>query len=418
MSRGGILLLTYGSRGDVEPFIALAVGLMRAGQPVRLAAPRVFAGLAAAHGVELLPLPGDPEQLALSLTDRAGASFPRQVARMVEHVFPLAIEVMASLERAARDARLIVHSFLMLDAGHTLARRRGIHDVSAQFFPVFASTSAFAAVGHPDLPLGPVYRRATHGLNNAVFRYGARLMYARLRASHRQLPPLAAWPFGGEIARRSPLLFAFSGHVLPRAPDWPANIHLTGYWPLAAPAGWEPPPSLERFLDSGAEPVYIGFGSMRSRRMQTLMRSAVEALRATGRRGVIGAPEQALAGIELPPTIVPVQDVPHGWLFPRMRLILHHGGAGTTGAALRSGAPSAAIPFWADHFLWARRAFALGVGPRPVPATRLTAARLEDMIEACEGDRMIRMRASEVGDRLRNEDGVASAVEILAPLVS
>jgi sterol 3beta-glucosyltransferase len=276
----------------------------------------------------------------------------------------LAIQVMATLQQAAPDASLIVHSFLMLDAGHSLARVRGIRDVSAQFFPVFASTSAFAAVGHPDLPLGPLYRRATHGLNNAVFRYGARLMYARLRASHADLPPLAAWPFSGEVAERSPLLFAFSPHVLPRPHDWPANVHLTGYWPPALPAGWEPPPSLAQFLASGPAPVYIGFGSMRSRRLPALLGAAVDALRSTGRRGVIGGSPPTLAGIELPPAIFPVQDVPHAWLLPRMRLILHHGGAGTTGAALRSGVPSAAIPFWADHFLWARRAFALGVGPR------------------------------------------------------
>ncbi len=417
MSRGRILLLTYGSRGDVEPFIALAVGLMHAGHAVRLAAPRAFAGMAAAHGVDLHPLPGDPQQLALSLTDRAGTSFPRQVARMVEHVFPLAAEVMASLDEAALDARLIVHSFLMVDAGHTLARMRGVRDASAQFFPVFASTSAFAAVGHPDLPLGPLYRRATHGLNNSVFRFGARLMYARLRASNRSLPPLANWPFSGMVAERSPLLFAFSSHVLARPADWPANIHLTGYWPLAAPTGWEPSQTLARFIDSGPAPVYVGFGSMRSRRMPALMGAAVDALRATGQRGVIGASEEALAGIELPPTVVHAQDVPHAWLFPRMRLILHHGGAGTTGAALRSGVPSAAIPFWADHFLWARRAYELGVGPRPVPAARLTAGRLQTMIETCEGDAAIRTRASELGRRLRDEDGVASAVEFLGRLV-
>jgi sterol 3beta-glucosyltransferase len=417
MSRGRILLLTYGSRGDVEPFVALAVGLMHAGHAVRLAAPRVFAPLAAAHGVELIPLPGDPQQLALSLTDRAGTNFPRQVARMAEHVFPLAVEVMAALEEAALDARLIVHSFLMVDAGHTLARRLGIRDVSAQLFPVFASTSAFAAIGHPDLPLGSLYRRATHGLNNAVFRYGARLMYARLRASHANLPPLAGWPFSGKIAERSPLLFAFSSHVLPRPVDWPANIHLTGYWPLAAPAVWEPPHTLARFIEAGSPPVYIGFGSMSSRRMPALIGAAVDALRATGQRGVIGAAPREFGGIELPPSVMPVQDVPHAWLFPRMRLILHHGGAGTTGAALRSGVPSAAAPFWADHFLWARRTFELGVGPHPVPAAHLTAQRLGAMIEACEGEIAFRTRASELGRRLRNEDGVATAVEFLDRLV-
>ncbi|MCX6025177.1 MAG: glycosyltransferase [Chloroflexi bacterium] len=412
-----IVLISYGSRGDVEPFIALGAGLTRAGYAVRLAAPQVFAELAQAHGVELHALPGDPEQLALSLTDRAGTSFPRQVARMIEHVFPLAEVVLTALEAATADASAVVHSFLMVDAGHTLARRRGIPDISAQFFPVFAATSAFPGVGHPDLALGPLYHRATHGMNNVVFRFGARLLYSRLRAAHPHLPPLEAWPFSGPVAARSPLLFAFSPLVLPRPSDWPANVHLTGYWPLPAPAGWAPPSPLARFLEAFPAPVYIGFGSMRSRRMPAFVQAAVEALTSAGLRGVIDASPASLAGIPLPDSIRAVQGVPHAWLFPHMRLILHHGGAGTTGAALRAGVPSAVLPFWADQFLWAKRTQALGVGPAPLPASRITARRLRAMLDDAESDPAIRTRASELGNRLRREDGVAAAIEIIRPLL-
>ena len=408
-----IVLITYGSRGDVEPFVALGAGLNRAGYAVRLAAPQVYAGLAHAHAVDLSPLPGDPEQLALSLSDRAGTSFPRQVARMVEHVYPLAESVFAALEAAIADANLVVHSFLMVDAGHTLARRRGVADLSAQFFPVFAATSAFPGVGHADLPLGPFYRRATHSVNNFVFRFGARLLYSRLRAARPQLPPLEAWPFSGPVARRSPLLFAFSPLVLPHPSDWPANVHSTGYWPLPAPAGWSPPSTLARFVEASPAPVYIGFGSMRSRRMPAFLQAAVEALSSAGLRGVIDASPAVLAGIPLPDSILAVQGVPHAWLFPRMRLILHHGGAGTTGAALRAGVPSAALPFWADHFLWARQTHALGVGPAPLPASRITPHRLRAMLYDAEHDPAIRTRASEFGSRLRREDGVAAAIEII-----
>ncbi len=151
--------------------------------------------------------------------------------------------------------------------------------------------------------------------------------------------------------------------------------------------------------------------------MPALIGAAVDALRATGQRGVIGAAPHDLVGIELPPSVLPVQEVPHAWLFPRMRLILHHGGAGTTGAALRSGMPSAVVPFWADHFLWARRTFELGVGPRPVPSAHLTAQRLGAMIESGKSEAAFRTRASELGQRLRSEDGVARAVEFLSRLV-
>ncbi len=124
------------------------------------------------------------------------------------------------------------------------------------------------------------------------------------------------------------------------------------------------------------------------------------------------APE-ALAGIPVPNSLLAVQGVPHAWLFPRMRLILHHGGAGTTGAALRSGIPSAVLPFWADQFLWAKRTHALGVGPAPLPATRISARRLRVLLDGADSDPAIRARAAELGHRLQREDGVAAAIEII-----
>src|SRR3990172_1358253 len=172
-------LLTYGSRGDVEPFVALGLGLRRAGHIVRLAAPRPFAQLVQSGGLEFVPIESDPDQLTLALTDRAGLSWPRMIGRMIQHVLPLAASAFRSAMEAAEGADVVVHSFMMSDAGHTLAVRKRIPEVSAQLFPVFLPTAAFPGVAAPDLPLGPFYRLATHALNTAVFKYGGRLLYRR-----------------------------------------------------------------------------------------------------------------------------------------------------------------------------------------------------------------------------------------------
>jgi sterol 3beta-glucosyltransferase len=402
-------LLTYGSRGDVEPFVALGVGLRRAGHTVRLAAPRPYARLALDGGLEFVPIESDPDQLTLALTDRAGLSWPRMIARMIQHVLPLAASAFRSTMVAAEGADVIVHSFMMSDAGHTLATHRQIPEVSAQLFPVFLPTGAFPGVAAPDLPLGPLYRRATHLLNTAVFKYGGRLLYRRVRSENPDLPEIAPWPFDGPSAGGLPILFAYSPHVLPAPREWPGNATVTGYWVSPLPDGWEPPKDLARFLDDGPAPVYFGVGSMRTVRMKELTRSAVKAVLVTGQRGILDVPAGSTTDLPQDRFMV-VEGIPHAWLFPRMRFVIHHGGAGTTGAALRAGVPSAATPFTADQAFWGRQARRLGVGPTPVPAHRLTAARIAAMIDHALQDREMAQRAAELGRVIQGENGVATAL--------
>jgi sterol 3beta-glucosyltransferase len=408
-----IAILTYGSRGDVEPFVALGVGLQKAGHTVRLAGPAPFAPLVTSNGLAFDPIEGEPDALTQAFADRAGLSWPRMVARMIQHVLPLAQDAFRTVAKAVRDADLIVHSFLMTDAGHTLARYRGVPDISAQFFPVFLPTSAFAAVALPDLPLGGVYRRVTHVLNTAMFRYGARLLYRKVRTSAPDLPDLAPWPFRNKGGAGTPILFAYSPHILPRPPDWPSFAHVTGYWQLPPRPGWAPPDALVRFLESGPPPVYFGPGSMRTENLMILLRIVVDSTRACGQRVILGVSSDLL-GMELSGAdIFAMEGIPHAWLFPRMRYILHHGGAGTTGAAAAAGVPSTAIPFSADQAFWARQIHRLGTGPAAPPARHLTRGRLEVILNDALANPAYQRRAEVLGENIRNEDGVAFAVQAI-----
>lgn len=406
-----IALLTYGSRGDVEPFVALGVGLRAAGHTVRLAAPAAFAPLAGAHGLEFAPIEGNPDELAQAFADRAGLSWPRMIARMTEHVLPLAGAVFRAVAQAAHGADLIVHSFLMTDAGHTLARRQAVPDISAQFFPVFLPTKSFPAVALPDLPLGGQYRRTTHALNSAIFRFGGRLLYRRVRAANPDLPALAPWPFSGRAG--TPILFAYSPHVLPRPDDWPPEAHVTGYWALPPRPGWAPPEALARFLDSGPPPLFFGPGSMRGEHLQALLQLAINAARARAQRLVLGVSEEVLTADLCGPDVCPAGDVPYAWLFPRLRYILHHGGAGTTGAAAAAGVPSTAVPFSADQAFWARRIQRLGLGPAAPPARRLTPERLASILREALSNPAYARNAQTLGERIRREDGVAAAMRLI-----
>jgi sterol 3beta-glucosyltransferase len=408
-----IVMLTYGTRGDVEPFIALGVGLQKAGHSVRLAAPVPYAELVETYGLDYEAIQGDPAELAQTFADRAGLSWTRMIARMMLHVRPLAHEAFRAVERAARDADLIVHSFLMTDAGHTLARSKGVPDVSAQFFPFFFPTSAFSAVGLPDLPLGTLYRRATHRLNTAVFRHGGRLLYRIIRASAKDLPDLAPWPFGGKDGQATPILFAYSPHILVKPPDWPLWAHVTGYWQLRPHVNWVPSESVAHFLESGSDPIYFGPGSMRTEKMRPLLRTVVASIRASGQRGFLGVSPEALDEELVGTDVFAAEGIPHCWLFPRMRFILHHGGAGTTGAAVAAGVPNTAISFTADQAFWAHQIHRLGVGPAAPPVRHLTRDGLEATLQAALTDPAYSRRARVLGDQLHGEDGVAAAIQII-----
>ncbi len=400
-------LMTYGSRGDVAPFAALGAALQQRGHSVRLAAPQGFASLAEGYGLEFVPLAGDPEDLSREFADQAGGSWLRMVKGMMAHVLPLARGVFDQLQKAAQGADLIVHSFLMTDAGHTLARRQGIPDVSAQLFPVFLPTRAFPNVAMPDWPLGGGYRWATHALNTAVFRYGARLMYRQIRRSAPELPALADWPFAGGGQGQTPVLLAYSPALLPPPADWPPYAHVTGYWPLPAAVDWQPQPEWVRFLEAGPPPVYFGLGSVRSQHLPRLLEAAVSAARACGLRLVLGTSQAAGWGGE---DVCVVEEAPHEWLFPRMGLVVHHGGAGTTGAAAAAGVPQTAVPFSVDQTFWARRTRQLGLGPAAPAARELDAAGLEVIFRQGVEDAEYARRAAELGQRMRAEDGLRAAV--------
>jgi sterol 3beta-glucosyltransferase len=399
-----ITILTYGSRGDVQPFVALALGLQKAGHSVRLAAPHRFTEFAALHGIPFVPLAGDPEEISLRIND-ARSNVVRMVGSMKDYIFSIAEPVIRASFTACDDADLIVHSFLFTTGGHSLARHRGIPDVSVQGFPIFAPTRAFPNVALPNTPPGPL-SYFTHWLATQVYWYGGNTY---------QLPDDVKiklyWPFDAPLA--SPLLFAYSPVVLPRPDDWrAAYIHITGYFFLDTPEDYQPPPELADFLSAGEAPVCITFGSMVNRatgRIDSLVR---QALARTGQRGIV------LTGWGMGNSPDPDENLfyldaaPHDWLFPRCRSVIHHGGAGTTAAGLRAGIPNIVLPHAADQMFWGKRVAAIGAGPAPIDLKKLSVEKLSTAF--AQADTIaLQARAREIGRLIQAEDGVREAVRLI-----
>ena len=411
-----VTIIAVGSRGDVQPYVARGLGLVAAGHAVTLATHETFRDFVTSHGLHFAPMAGDPRAV-LALADRWLATGRNRhalpIAReMFRALRPMLAALLADFWRVSQGSELLIYSPVATPAW-SVAERLGIPGVAAYLQPLHR-TRHFPAGGVPgSVRLGGAFNLATHILTQQFAWRPIRRQVNTWRRDSLSLPPAVGYgPFARDrpTGAALPTLYAYSPLVVPKPPDWGPAIQLTGYWVLGPSQDWRPPTALEAFLGAGSPPISIGFGSMTPSNAGRLTAIALEALAATGERGVLLGGWGALGEGALPASVIAVRDVPHEWLFPRMRAIVHHGGAGTTGAALRGGVPSIVVPVGFDQPFWAGRVHALGVGPRPISRRRLTAERLAEAIRQAVRDDAMRSRAARLGLALRAERGVDVAV--------
>jgi len=410
MLRMKITILTYGSRGDVQPFLPLALGLMSRGHSVNLASPSRFKNLVEEQGIHFVPLAGDPEDLSRRFNN-AGYNFVKMVIEMMDHAIGIGADVARQTGEACEDADLIIHTFTHMVGAHTLAREKNIPDVHVQTFPMFTPTGDYPNVTMIDTKVR-VLNRLTHILSQKITwwtsKYGYEQVRRRARLPKRKLySPLDKDP----LRPPTPILCAWSPSVLPPSPEWKSNIHVTGYYFFDLSNLYQPPAELEQFLDAGDPPVCVSFGSMVNRDAEKIDRIVRESLKLTNQRGIILS---GWGGVSQDPSegLFYINAAPHDWLLPRCKMVIHHGGAGTMSAGLRAGIPNIVLPFTADQPFWGRRVHALGAGPRPILVRNLSAEKLTNAISQAE-EISIRERAQALGRRIRGEDGVRRAVELI-----
>jgi len=410
-----IAILTLGSRGDVQPFVPLGKALQAAGHRVRVATFETFASMFHEAGLDFAPIRGDAQQLLATaaegnlLTKRFN---PIQTFRALQRSYGSLAQTLPENIASLADADLILNQLPSHLFGGDLAEHLGIPWAIVSVIPL-VRTRLRPLIGFPTAPsFLPGYNLLTYRLGEQIGWQLFRKAVNRLRVERWNLPPAPFWGSFESIHRqRVPILCGFSEHVIPRAADWGDYVHLTGWWYPEDPH-WQPPADLQRFLEAGPPPVFIGFGSMPVRDPASTTRLIVEALRQSGQRAILHAGWAGLGG-NLPPGIFPLHYAPYGWLFPHMSAIVHHGGSGTTGFGFLSGVPSLIVPFGFDQFYWGARAEQMGVGPAPLPYRQLTAGRLASAIHTALTDNTMRQRAADLGHKLGAEHGVQRAVEVI-----
>ncbi|WKK24179.1 glycosyltransferase [Streptomyces olivoreticuli] len=408
-----VLIAAAGSHGDVVPFVGLGHRLAAAGYEVSLATHAAFEASVRGAGLEFRGLPVNPRAELASehgqrlLRSGAGPACVVRALRFGRRFMPELGRGL--LDAVAEGCDLVLLSATTAPLGQVVAEGMRLPSAGLSLQPLAPTAEFFPAVAGSAVSLGRYGNRIAGGAAQLAV---DRLFAPTVGQLRRQLGLPAET--AGRMRRRHadrgwPVFHGFSPLVVPRPADWAPSVSVAGYWWPHQEPGWRPSDRLCDFLQAGPPPVFVGFGSLVVDDGDWLSRVVAGALRAARVRAVVqrGWSGLSLAGDD----VLMVDEVPHAWLFPRVAAVVHHAGAGTTGAGLRAGVPSVAVPAQLDAPFWAARLAALGVGPEPVPLRELSAGRLAAALRQAVGTPAYGLRAQALADRLKTEDGARDVLE-------
>ncbi len=387
-----IVLAPVGTRGDVEPLLALSDTLRSRGHTCTLAAPRTFATVAEHEGLPFVSLGAGFDEFARGMHDET------RVILAFRHTLR---DQYDGLMRAAQGADAILGAMLCL-AGPSVARVHRIPWLFAGFSPHYLRSRLQVPAGVPVRALPPWVL----GALNVVQDLAVPIAMRPWIAEERRLgfpPPDGVWQ---HMALNGELLLGYDEELLPNPADATGRLNPIGVLRrngASAPLDAE----LARFLEAGPPPVYLGFGSMSHNDPGALMSVLLGSVARTGARAVINAGWSGLAAEQLPSSVIVVPHAPHDALFPQCAGAVHHGGAGTLHAAALAGVPQAVVHHWADQIHHGWRVETLGIGPGPTTIRALNAEWLDATIRRFSSDAAMRERAAALGHRMRSRLGGA-----------
>lgn len=396
-----VLLSTYGSRGDVEPMVGLAVRLRELGVEVRMCAPPDFAELLAGAGVTLVPVWVSARALTTGAKSPAG-DLPQRAADLIAAQFDAVAE-------AAAGCEVVVATGMMPAAAGALsvAEMLGLRSVSVTFQQLTLPSPYRPPLAYPGRPLPPEVadNRELWDLDaqNINELFGAALNTSRQSAGLPPVDDVREYVVGDQPwLATDPFLDPWRG-------DPELDVVQTGAW--LVPDERPLPADLLAFLEAGEPPVYVGFGSMPMHAATDAARVSIEAVRAQGRRVLVGRGWADLSLIDDQEDCFVVGEVNQRALFGRVAVVVHHGGAGTTTTAARAGAPQVVVAQAADQPYWAGRVADLGIGAAhdgPTPTHESLSAALSTALAP-----ETRVRASAVAGAIRTDGTTVAAKRLL-----
>ncbi|KAF2027247.1 sterol 3-beta-glucosyltransferase [Setomelanomma holmii] len=412
-----IVCLTIGSRGDVQPYIALCRDLLKEGHRPRIATHAEFEPWVRKHGIDFAPVDGNPAELMRICVEHG--MFTYNFMKEANSKFRGWLDdVCSSSWRACQGADVLIES------PSTMA---GIHIAEALEIPYFRAftmpwtrTRAYPhAFSVLEKKMGGGYNSITYITFDTIFWTA---ISGQINKWRRRELGLQSTTQTKMQANLRPFLYNFSPHVVPPPLDWPDWIRVTGYWFLDEGDIYEPPAELTAFIAQARKDqkklVYVGFGSIVIDDPAALTKTVVDSVLKADVRCVLSkgwsdrleTKDASKPEVPLPPEIFQIQAAPHDWLFKQMDAAVHHGGSGTTGASLRAGIPTIIKPFFGDQYFFAQRVEDLGVGIWLKKVNTSVFSRA--LWEATNSQRMI-VKAKVLGQKIRKDNGTQVAIQTI-----
>lgn len=409
-----ITILCAGSRGDVQPYLALAVALKKLGKEVRIANTRNHESLVRSYGINFYSVDVDFESLNVDknmIREAQRADNPIKMFFSFQKMKKYGIHMVNHYYSACEGSEMIVYH-PGVAVGYFAAEKMGIPSVLASPFPLNKTRERLSVILYGKVKQTPPLNLLSYSMLQLMLWTASQSSLKPFWKAHfGKLPDRFGAPFERHIDERHPAVVSCSNFVFKRPVDWNEHIHQHGYWYVDEPDDFEPSPELTAFLNCGEKPVYVGFGSMFDQDEAKKIPAAIIAgLSRIGKRAIISGMGEIP---NAPDTIYTVDNIPHSWLFPRVAAVCHHGGVGTTAAGLRAGVPGAIMPFALDQYAWAQRTYELGVGAKPVPIRQISPEKFADAIQYALQDRIV-ANAKALAKDVAAENGAARCASVIA----
>ena len=400
-----VTCLTIGSRGDVQPYIALCKGLLEEGHRPKIATHREFESWVRTHGIDFAPVEGDPAELMRICVENGmfTYSFLREASVKFRGWID---ELLSSAWTACQDSDILIESPSAM-AGIHIAEALGVPYFRAFTMPWTRTRAYPHAFAVPDHKMGGAYNYVTYVMFDNVF---WKAIAGQVNRWRKKELGLRSTSLDKLQPNKVPFLYNFSPSVVVPPLDYSDWIRVTGYWFLDEALDWTPSKELADFItkarSEGKKLVYIGFGSivvsdpaaLTKTVVESVLKADIRCILSKGWSDRLGAQDASKPEVPLPPEILQIKSAPHDWLFKQIDAAAHHGGAGTTGASLRAGLPTIVKPFFGDQFFFGSRLEDLGVG---ICMKKMNVSLFSRALwEATHSERMI-IKAKVLGEQIR-----------------
>lgn len=412
-----ITIICAGSRGDFQPYVALAQRLKILGEEVRISGFSQFENFVRGYGIDYVPIEVDYEELGVDpkmLKQAGSADNPLKMILTFNKMKKYGAQIAKQTYDSLEGSELIVyHPGCVI--GYFAAQEMNIPSVLATPFPMNKTEEYLSVVTYGKARPTKINKKISYKMiQGMLWLASSNTVKQHWKERFGRVPKNFKSPYE-KISKDHIAMVSCSNFVFPRPKDWDKNIYQSGYWFVEENKEYKPSKELEAFINNGEKPVYIGFGSVfDSDEKDKIVRIIIDALKKCGKRGIISGMGKV---DNLPNNIISVDGIPHTWLFEKVSVVCHHGGAGTTAAGFRAGVPSVIIPFSNDQFAWAHRAFDLGVGAKPIYKKDLTADKLAEGINYALNKDIIE-RAEMLSKNIALEDGALDCAKKIVDILN